>query len=241
VYIFTILPYVVVSRENEWGWNIGLKGIAPPMPTLPTLAPSTDLRPSCLNITFNCTQLVPTCYNPHGFDFPTLWNITQRYFEQCPRGPLIFVPHGHTSVLAQEVSLTLAAAVAIVATAKPWTVYSASDIWFRLTTWKFPLWQLVASSPRPPLGWSVECFSVLHLLGNPIGSIAGLLSKLHNCQLRADYWRGQLNGSLQLTAEILSPTEQASLIKKLAILSDSYDEYGELIGDAATQALALEL
>jgi hypothetical protein len=205
------------------------------------LGRSADLRPSCLQVTFNCTQLVPTCHNPDGFDFPTLWNITQRYFEQCPRGPWIFVPHGQTSVSVQEASLTLAAAVAIVATAKPWTVYSASDIWFRLTTWKFPLWQLVANSPRPPLGWLVECFSVLRLLGNPIGSIAGLLSKLHDCQLRADYWRDQLKGRLYLTAQVLSPTLQASLVKKLAILSDSYSEYGERIGDTATQALASEL
>jgi hypothetical protein len=205
------------------------------------LGRSTDLRPSCLNATFNCTQLVPTCYNPDGFDFPTLWNITQRYFEQCPRGPWIFVPHGQTSVSVQEVSLTLAAAVAIVATAKSWTVYSASDIWFRLTTWKFPLWQLVANSPRPPLGLSVECFSVLRLLGNPIGSITGLLSKLHDCQRRADNWRNQLDGPLRSTAQLLSPPLQASLSKKLAILSSSYDEYGEGIGDDATQALALEL
>src|SRR2546423_8654290 len=151
------------------------------MPGLAAYASSPDLRPSCLTVTFNCTQLVPTCYNPDGFDFLTLWDITQRYFEQCPHGPWIFVPHGQTSVSLQEASLTLAAAAAIVATAKPWKVYRASDIWLRLTTWKFPLLQLVAISPRPPLGWSVECFSVLHLLGNPIGSIAGLLGKFHYC------------------------------------------------------------
>ena len=217
------------------------------MPAFPALAlstmlgRSTDLRQSCLQVTFNCTQLVPTCYNPDGFDFPTLWNITQRYFEQCPHGPWIFVPHGQTSVSVQEVSLTLAAAVAIAATAKAWTVYSASDIWFRLTTWKFPLWQLVANSPRPPLGWPVECFSVMRLLGNPTGSIAGLLRKLHDCQLRADYWRDQLNDRLYLTARVLSPTQQASLVKKLAILSDSYSEYGEDVGDSATRELASEL
>ena len=211
------------------------------MPAMPALALSTDRRLSCLNVTFNCTQLVPTCYNPDGFDFPTLWNITQRYFEQCPRGPWIFVPHGKTSVSVQEASLTLAAAVAIVATAKSWTPYSASDIWFRLTTWKFPLWQLVANSPRPPLGWSVECFSVVRLLGNPIGSIAGLLSKLHDCQLRADDWRDQLNGPLRLAAGGLSPTVRASLDKKLTILSESYFEYGEDTGNTATEALAWEL
>jgi hypothetical protein len=230
------------SGLSELSWQSPEK--APPMPALPALAlstmlgRSTDLRLNCLQVTFNCTQLVPPCYNPDGFDFPTLWNITQRYFEQCPRGPWIFVPHGQTSVSVQEVSLTLAAAAAIVATAKPWTVYRASDIWFRLTTWKFPLWQLVANSPRPPLGWSVECFSVVRLLGNPTGSIAGLLSKLHDCQLRADYWRDQLNGPLRQAAQALSPTLQASLVKKLTILSESYSEYGD---DTATEALALEL
>jgi hypothetical protein len=233
------------TRIFELSWQSPEK--LQPIPALPALAlstmpgRSTDLRPSCLDVTFNCTQLVPTCYNPDGFDFPTLWNITQRYFEQCPRGPWIFVPHGQTSVSVQEASLTLAAAVAIVATAKSWTVYSASDIWFRATTWKFPLWQLIANSPRPPLSQSVECFSVVRLLGNPIGSIAGLLSKLHDCQLRADYWRDQLNRLPSSTAQVLSPIPQDSLVKKLAILSDSYSEYGEHFGDIATQALASEL
>ena len=47
--------------------------------------------------------------------------------------------------------------------------------------------------------------------------------------------------ALCLTAQVLSPTLQASLVKKLAILSESYSEYGEHIGNTATEALAFEL
>ena len=197
-----------------------------------------DSRVSCLDATFNCTQLVPDCYNPSGFDFPTLWNITQRYFEQCPTGPWLFHPHGEAFISLTEASLTLAATIAIVGA--DWKVYQASDIWFRLTTWKFPLWQLVSNSPRPPLGFWVECFTVFHLLGNPVGAIRDLLRKFHDCQVREQYWRDELTGPLQHAAQ-LAPIPVATLNKKLAIISNSFDEYGIHTGNIATEALSLEL
>jgi hypothetical protein len=134
--------------------------------------------------------------------------------------------------------LTLAATVAIVGAG--WKIYPAADIWFRFTTWKFPLWQLVANSPRPPLGFWVECFSIFHLLGNPIGAIRDFLRKLHDCQARDNYWRGQLTGSLKPAAQLV-PIPVATLSRKLAIISNSFDEYGIHTGDIATEALREEL
>ena len=203
---------------------------------LRTIMSTSDSRVSCLDATFNCAQLVPDCHNPNAFDFPTLWNITQRYFEQCPTGPWLFHPHGEASISLTEASLTLAATVAIVGTG--WKGYRASDVWFRLTTWKFPLWQLVANSPRPPLGFWVECFSIFHLLGNPVGAIRDLLRKLQDCQTRENYWRRQ--ETLQRAAQLVS-TPVATLSKKLAVISDSFDEYGIHTGNIATDALLAEL
>ena len=62
-------------------------------------------------------------------------------------------------------------------------------IWVRLTTWKFPLLQLVAQFARPPLGFAEEAFTMAHLLGDPIDTINNLLQKLSDCQRRAQRWR----------------------------------------------------
>ena len=197
-----------------------------------------DSHVSCLDAAFNWTQIVPDCYSPNGLDFPTLWNITQRYFEQCPNGPWLFHPQGEASISVTEASLTLAAAIAIAGAGRK--VYDASDIWFRLTTWKFPLWQLVSNSPRPPLGFWVECFTIFHLLGNPVGSIRDLLRKFHDCQTREKYWDRQLKGKLRPAAQLLS-IPVATLSKKLALVLDSFDEYGIHTGNIATEALVAEL
>lgn len=212
--------------------------MAPRLWGLRTIMLNPDSRVSCLDATFNCAQLVPDCYNPKGFDFHTLWIITQRYFKQCPNGPWLFHPHGDASISVTEASLTLAATVVIAGAG--WKVRNASDIWFRLTMWKFPLWQLVSNSPRPPLGFWVECFTILHLLGNPVGSIRDLLRKFHDCQTREKYWRRQLQGKLRPAAQLLS-RPVATLSKKLAIISDSFDEYGIYTGNIATKALLAEL
>ena len=62
-------------------------------------------------------------------------------------------------------------------------------IWVRLTTWKFPLLQLVAQFARPPLGFAEEAFTMAHLLGDPIDTINNLLQKLSSCQRRARIWK----------------------------------------------------
>ena len=61
-------------------------------------------------------------------------------------------------------------------------------IWACLTNWKFPLLQLVAQFPRPPLGLGAQAFVIAHLLGDPVDTIRNLLRKLATCQRRAKKW-----------------------------------------------------
>ena len=58
-------------------------------------------------------------------------------------------------------------------------------------TWKAPLAQLIFLFPRPPLGASVEIFTILHLMGDSIDTIASLLYTLEVCQRRAKPLRKQ--------------------------------------------------
>ncbi|KAI4219884.1 MAG: hypothetical protein L6R36_008010 [Xanthoria steineri] len=62
---------------------------------------------------------------------------------------------------------------------------------------KFPLLQLVASFPRPPLSLSVESLVILHLIGDPVDTIQNLLLKLAICQQMAQYWRSECEVLLQ--------------------------------------------
>lgn len=106
----------------------------------------------CSKAIFNCTDPTPHCRNSKGFDFQTLWNITLDYWGECPEGPWLFRQLGATGPISSDVvSLTNDVCIAIAGPGR--TKYPASDIWYRLTTWKFPLFQLVATSPRPPLSF----------------------------------------------------------------------------------------
>src|SRR5436190_22946547 len=65
-----------------------------------------------------------------------------------------------------------------------WQLYPTRDILTRLMTWKAPLVQLIFQFPRPPLGASVGFFTIFHLVGDPIDTIASLLYTLEVCQRR---------------------------------------------------------
>ena len=113
---------------------------------------------------------------------------------------------------------------------------SRRDIWARLTTCKFPLLQLVAVFPRPPLTFGTECFVLLHLLGDPIFTIVNLLLKVASCQARAALWKYRLrpNGEekqlMTLWAGLTRTPTPDGLWKGLTAIVDSYDEWGPDIG-----------
>ena len=101
------------------------------------------------------------CQSKQPFNFTVLWNITQcihnadlndfRLFSRA-NGP-------HPS---KDPSLTYEACVDIAG--DNYHFYEGSVIWTRLTTWKFPLLQLIALFPRPPLNLEAEFFVMAHLL-----------------------------------------------------------------------------
>ena len=92
--------------------------------------------------------------------------------------------------------------------------------------WKFPLLQLVASFPRPPLGLGVEFFVIFHVLGDPIHTIQCLLLKLSKCQGSADYWI-DYHPKPQGTSTEGEDPEKLRDWKALVLLTDTYGEWGE--------------
>ena len=174
-----------------------------------------------VNITYDCTNpWGQNCTSDKRFHFPSLWKYTQNIQEACPTDARLFIPNGGIAS-PRNASLTQASCAAIAGS--DWTYYPAADIWTRLTAWKFPLFQLVASFPRPPLSRWVDCFVILHLLGDPIDTIKSLLAKMSSCQGMATHWRLKCGELLEKRAE----GDEDGDWKALAILTDAYGEWGE--------------
>lgn len=177
------------------------------------------------NSTYSCENPYPNCTNAASFQFASLWIITQA-IATCPNDTRLF---NSQPMLTDHACL-------LFTHGKAWTLYPAADIWVRLTTWKFPLLQLVAVFPRPPLTFGTECFVLLHLLGDPISTIANLLLKVASCQARAALWKYRLrpNGKEEQLRTLwagLKPTPSPDgLWKGLTAIVDSYDEWGPDIG-----------
>lgn len=200
--------------------------------------------PECLGAIFSCDDPTPKCRNSARFDFSTLWNITHQYWEQCPGGTWLFRRTGEVGDVSDgEMSLTNQVCEFIAGAT--WNRYSSADIWYRLTTWKFPLFQLISISPRPPLGFWEEAFTIIHLLGDPIGSSTDLLRKIDSCQSRAGYWKHQLDD--KKLKPILEDYEgshelyRQRLWKALALIIVSYDEWGSDKGNSVEHFLKEEL
>ncbi|KAE9362864.1 hypothetical protein N431DRAFT_358157 [Stipitochalara longipes BDJ] len=208
---------------------------------------TTALSDCPLNIdpsSYSCTNPFPNCTNPASFQFASLWIITQA-IASCPNDTRLF----------NQLPMLTDASCRLFTHKEPWTPYPAADIWARLTTWKFPLLQLVAVFPRPPLTFLVELFVLVHLLGDPISTIKNLLLKLASCQARALFWKDRFESeemglvrrltgpSSPLILSSAAPSSQPVLLpalssfegiwKGLAAIVDSYDEWGSDVGSAA--------
>lgn len=103
---------------------------------------------------------------------------------------------------------------------------------------KFPLLQLVASFPRPPLSFKVESLVILHLLGDPIDTTKNLLSKVAACQQMAIFWKRECEDILESTTEHDADHERDLKDrnwKALTLVTDAYGEWHET--DSAREIL----
>lgn len=186
--------------------------------------------PSSIDASYNCENPFPNCTSSFGFQFSSLWTISQNINGTCSADWRIFDPQ--TASISQPACEQIAGST--------WSFYPGASIWARLTTWKFPLLQLVAIFPRPPLSLRVETFVIFHLLGNPVSTVRDLVVKFASCQRRAEYWRDCLNSLGNLVRDTHPIPRYDNWTRKwkaLAIITDSYDEWGPEKGDAATAFL----
>jgi len=110
-----------------------------------------------------------------------------------------------------SLALTYEACVAI--TNGTWGVYTTSEIMGRLHSWKAPVLILIFLFPRAPLGVATWIFTLVHLCGDPVDTIASLLYTLAVCQIRAKrVCKGRAGRDW----------------KPVVLLIGSYDEYGNM-------------
>ena len=187
--------------------------------------------PLDFNSSYSCDHPYPNCTNPLGFQLSIMWTISQNIYMACPTDWRIFDQAGQ--------AISEAACEQIVGST--WTYYPRADIWARLTTWKFPLLQLVAMFSKPPLSYKVGIFVVFHLLGDPVSTIRDLLRKFSTCQSRAQFWDYELSHSLCHVIHEDDPVSRhknrVRKWKALAIIVDAYDEWGQDKGDCARDFL----
>ena len=173
-----------------------------------------------INVTYDCANpWGQNCTSEKKFQFTSLWTFTQNIQKACANDTRLFIPQGGIAS-PRNASLTQASCAAIAG--HGWRYYPAADISTGLTTCKFPLVQQVASFPRPPLSFWVECFVILHLMGDPIDTIKNLLVKMSNCQRQAEHWRTVCQPLLERRVE----EDQDRDWKALALITDAYGEWG---------------
>ena len=171
------------------------------------------------NLSYNCSnRWGKGCSSNAGFNFVNLWNYTRNIQQSCSSDSRLFGVN-RISATAQNAALTQSSCKAIAGPG--WAYYPGADIWTRLTTWKFPLLQLVSSFPRPPLGFWVQMFVINHLLGDPIDTMKNLFTKMSNCQQTAEYWKEHCQPQVTFDDDADNRDWKA-----LTIIEDTYAECG---------------
>ena len=158
------------------------------------------------------------------FNLTELWDRTQTIYRNCPDSGRLSTLGPTGSPPERFASITFKECTAIAG--DDYGTYGKFDIWSRLSTWKFPLFQLIAVFPRPSLSAKVEFFVITHLLGDPIDTMTNLLLKLTDAQEAALYWK------TSAAAISVSPAREGDLVpprqrlwKALTLVTDTYDEW----------------
>ena len=185
----------------------------------------------CQNIPsdeYDCSNPWPNCTSRKGFDSQILWNLTKSIRETCPNDSRLFTSTQESFNANKGLSLTHEACVNVAGAS--WTAYSRSIIWHRILSWQFPLLQMALIFPRPPLGFTTELFTVFHLLGDPIDTIANLLARLFISRYSIGHWQD---------ADLQGIKKTEKLSRAFAVITDSYSEWGkdEEAGQVLTYAL----
>ena len=186
--------------------------------------------PIPLKMTYDCDEvhqdLLYNCSNPwgqgcsssDGFNFANLWNYTLNIQKACDSDTRL---SGVSAAPATPQNAALSQLSCDRIVGSNWAYYSGADIWTRLTTWKFPLLQLVSSFPRPPLGFWVQMFVINHLLGDPIDTLKNLFAKMSDCQLAAAYWKERCQPRAVVGYDAVDHDW-----KELTIIEETYAEWG---------------
>ena len=163
---------------------------------------------------YDCANPWPLCVSKEGFDVHTLENYTKAIFNACPTDHRLFWGYKGGSSPSSRLALTQEACEAVAGDS--WTAHSPSIIWHRITTWKFPLMNLVLLFPTPPLGFTTKAFTLFHLLGDPVDTIANSLERISRSRDWVRYW--QKPGSQHAK-------EDNTTRKSLAVIIDAYSEW----------------
>jgi hypothetical protein len=125
-----------------------------------------------------CPSSPPTNSTQH-FDFVGLNQYRQNITTYCPKNDTRLVyQHG-------EYFLTLNAAQQWTGKRRnTWTRYPGPDILKRLLAWKLPLLNLLSQFGRQPLNTLTEASVMVHLVGDPLDTIASMFYTLHVCWAR---------------------------------------------------------
>ena len=211
------------TKSKACAWSIAYS--MPPVSSLIECSVAQDVSQ------YKCPY--PNCTTSGGFKFETLYLISQN-IAACGNDWRLF----DTKTLNQEGCEQLVGS-------NDFFLYPGADIWARLTTWKFPLLQLVAIFPRPPLSLASEAFVIVHLLGNPAGTLKNLLLKVASCQHRAVFWSYGFETNLKPLLDdddlFSQAVDTTRMWKALAMIIDSYDEWGHEKGNEARDILWCQL
>jgi len=174
---------------------------------------------------YDCqTPPFQNCTNQLGFDFGSLQTIAQTMQLYCANDTRLF---GTKTAPATPHNASLTYKFCKKLAPEPYTWYPVADILARLQTWKFPLFQLAFSIPRPPLGPKVDGFVLTRLMGDPIGTIKDLRRKLARCENHAVYFENHHVPSRDSAWSKNDGRLTRREWKALATICVAYDEWGE--------------